>query len=639
MSKRLLKIGRYYHTLRYLKPVQHYHRGKLILTNRIYRYIPILPGLLFSAGKSDIKLRHSAFLQGTKKDYSPQEADEIISSANAITSGRFTFLNQTKIFEEPDKIDWNLPDMPQLWRFNLHYFDYARVLGTAHQLTSDEKHYRYFKALVMHWIRQNSAGRGDGWHPYTVSLRLVNWIYAFSLFDQLIEEDADFRVLLLTSVYTQARYLASNLEYHVLGNHLLENARALVFAGLFFDGKRAGKWLKEGMEILWQQAGEQILDDGGHFELSLMYHSIVLHNYLECINILEINGREIPAKVISAVEKMLIFQREILHPDGMNPLLNDSALDVGPRPLDVLAFGSAVFKKDLSICESSHSPVTSFVNSGYYILRNDKQGSFVIIDCGKPCPEYLPAHAHADILNYEMSLDGQRFIVDSGVYEYKPGMCRDYFRSTAAHNTVTVNGQNQSDVWGSFRVGKRGRPLEASLIDKDGVKIFRGVHDSYCQRFNIIHTRYFAEVYNSYWVVIDELDIEPGDREPFRSDSYIHFHPAVSLQDKSEKSITLQSVSGLVKILPFGSEAVILDLITGEGPLFSYSPEFGQFTTKLTLCLTVNHNRPVVLGYVIVPVESPDMIVQPELNYQNIDDYRLSINSGNPWHFTKGANR
>src|SRR5690606_33597476 len=148
------------------------------------------------------------------------------------------------------QIDWRSSDMPKLWRYNLHYFDYL-MCGDI------PENYRLF--LIEDWIRSNPVGCKDAWEPYTISLRIVNWIKFY-----ICHCDEPPCPEVARSLYMQAIWLEKNLEYHILANHYLKNGVALLFAGCFFCGRDADRWIKKGKKIVESQAEEQFLGDGGH---------------------------------------------------------------------------------------------------------------------------------------------------------------------------------------------------------------------------------------------------------------------------------------------------------------------------------------------------------------------------------------
>src|SRR5690606_39118768 len=130
--------------------------------------------------------------------------------------------------------------------------------------------------LCRSWVHANPPGTAVSWHAYPTSLRIVNWCRANLQADDLQE-----------SLYLQAAHLYRNLETYVYGNHLLENARALVYAGVFFgDTGEAPRWLERGLQLYRKETPIQVLSDGGHFERSPMYHALMLEGYLDVLNLL-----------------------------------------------------------------------------------------------------------------------------------------------------------------------------------------------------------------------------------------------------------------------------------------------------------------------------------------------------------------
>ena len=156
--------------------------------------------------------------------------------------------------------DWQPADVDRLWTYNLHYFDdlNAEVAASRRGWHHD---------LLERWVAENPPGQGAGWEPYPLSRRIVNWI-KWEL------RGSELPAACRSSLAVQARWLLGRLEYHLLGNHLCANAKALVYAGLFFAGREAEGWYSRGMRILERELRDQVLADGGHFERSTMYHAI-----------------------------------------------------------------------------------------------------------------------------------------------------------------------------------------------------------------------------------------------------------------------------------------------------------------------------------------------------------------------------
>jgi hypothetical protein len=211
--------------------------------------------------------------------------------------------------------------------------------------------------------------------------------------------------------------------------------------------------------------------------------------------------------------------------------------------------------------------------SGYAVMRDDARGDHLIADFGRVCPDYLPAHAHADMFSYELTIGGQPAVVDSGVYEYAEGEWRTWFRSTAAHNTVGVDGSDQSEMWGSFRVGRRARVLRTIWSETPQSTTIDGTHDGYAP---ILHRRVITALHEPrLWLVLDHLSGAAGHL----ARSFIHLHP-----DRPQLALT-----------PLGP-------VTVSETDGWYSEHFGVKRTNRVLVLTAP--TPAWFGYIIAAGET-----------------------------------
>jgi uncharacterized heparinase superfamily protein len=433
-------------------------------------------------------------------------ASRHVDEARRIGEGRFKFLNREVVYR--DEPNWHDPDVPQLWRFHLHYFNYVRELAIRAAAGEREAAYATFRALVDSWLRRNRYLLGDGWQAYTASVRVVNWCHALQSFAVELKKDPDFHQRLVGSLYGQVRFVAENLETDVRGNHLLKNLRAIIWGGVVFEGQEPNRWLDHALRMLEVEIGEQVLGDGGHFERAPGYHLLVLCDVVETIEFLRRN-RAVPLWLDNARERMFDFLDAILPPDGRLPLFKDTTLENDPHPLDLFT-GSGIYSTlifgepaPLAVRKPARPPEL-LCASGYAVVRSPRH--HLVVDVGKPCPDYLPAHAHADMFSFELTIDGSPVVVDAGVYEYAAGKWRDHFRSTRVHNTVEVAGANQSEVWGSFRVARRAVPKNVTVRNLDGITIVQGEHDGYMRLFPpVMHRRTLASIDDSLWIVIDEL--------------------------------------------------------------------------------------------------------------------------------------
>lgn len=370
---------------------------------------------------------------------------------------------------------------PQRWRAPVVRQPLALADGSALALYNAHYHDAVGATAIVRWIDENPPFHGIGWEPYPTSLRVVNWSKWLLAGNEPVGG-------MLASLALQAEHVARNLERHLLGNHLIANAKALLFAGTLLQHDR---WLRIGESLLRRELDEQILDDGGHFERSPMYHALIAEDLLDLDNLLERFGERVP--------KMLDWLATMTHPDGQIAFFNDAALGVGPTLVKLCAYAGG---------RAEARPTRLLPDSGFARLVNDR--AVVIADVGSVGPRYQPGHAHAGTLSFELSIDGQRTVVNSGTSTYAAGPQREWERSTAAHNTVVVEGRDSSEVWASFRVGRRARVVERSLRGN----LLAAAHDGY----GLLHHRTW-ELRDDALVVRDRLS------RAAQAEAWLHFAP------------------------------------------------------------------------------------------------------------------
>ena len=373
---------------------------------------------------------------------------------------RFRFIGQEAELKAAG--DWNSPKLAKLWLYNLHYFDDLRAAGAADRLS-------WHRELMARWLRENPPAGGNGWEPYPASLRIVNWI-AWALAGNDLGPKA------LQSLAVQVRVLCATLEFHLLGNHLLANAKALVFAGCFFSGDEAEAWLRTGLDLLDAELAEQILDDGGHFELSPMYHAVILEDVLDLLQLGQLFPDQLGAREPAwrmLAKRMLAWLDAMSHPDGEIGFFNDAAFGIARRHEELVAYGAPFAVRPTS----ESGPLRWLAASGYARLQS---GPFsAIFDAAEIGSSYLPGHGHADVLSLEVSLDGRRLLTNGGTSSYDVGAVRTEERSTAAHATLEIDGHNSSEVWSSFRVGRRAHAFDVSVAEEGSSVSASASHNGY----------------------------------------------------------------------------------------------------------------------------------------------------------------
>ncbi len=544
MFKRVLRL---WNTVRHLRCQQIFYR----VIRRLHQKKPVIP--------KGISIR------GLEEWRSPAYQE-----ASLFKNGNVRFLNvEGNVFDE----GWNSSKRSKLWLYNLHYFDSLNSVG-ADQLQS-----LYFN-WIEGWLDSNVPSFGTGWEPYVLSLRTVNlvkWIVRNSIQNQKI----------IDSLAIQADSLFKQIEYHLMGNHLLANAKALIFLGVFFKGKHADKWLRIGIKIYDEQIAEQFLDDGGHFELSPMYQAIMLWDICDLINIAQSSGVELLKNRghlwTNVLQKGAAWLDAMSHPDGQISFFNDAAFGISPTLKDIYTY-----MKHLGVSQEKSSEVPSntraalkavwLEESGY--CRVEQKDAVLIIDIADIGPSYLPGHAHADNLCFEMSIFNQRVFVNSGISEYGISKERLRQRGTAAHNTISIDGKNSSNVWSGFRVAERAKTFAREVNVSDNIIDVEAKHDGYLfwGHGNVHHRKW--GITQSSVVITDEI---LGDCK--QAKVYFYLHPDVKIEKQKGSNAFDIRLSNGEKINIVFVGGIVEDIES------RWYPEFGISIKNQCLVGTITGNK------------------------------------------------
>lgn len=575
MTSKLPRAALYLHTVRSLRWEQWVYRP----IRRIQAKLPVPTSVSLTTDPACS--RRLAEVVGSW--WGKEEGAARLHRAEEVLNGTFRFLNHA---ETIDSVDWRHRYVSHLWSYNLHYFDYALDLALAWRATGDTRFVERFAALAESWVRNTEPGRGDGWEAYPISLRTVNWIYALLLVGNAL--DVRSRALIEKSVAQQLAVLERRLEFHILANHLQKNLKALVIGGLYFQGEAARRWLERGLRLLWRELFEQILPDGGHYERSPMYHAIALVDFLEVISLLDSVRFPVPPEARARVAAMVDAFGILSRPDGTLHLFNDAANGVVPPRSWIDALARRAIERGVPAVEG----LIALPDTGYYGIVDPAAGDRLIIDCGEPGPSYQPGHAHCDLLSFELDLTGRPVVVDSGVSGYDGDPLREYARSTRAHNTVSVGGREQSEIWATFRMGRRARPVSASArLDADGFRFegaYRPYHDA-----KALHRRTVTALGNT-WQVVDTVEGAPGER----IEGYLHLHPDFDVRSDGDRWLA-SAPDMIVQVEFFGVDSVTLSFGDENPPQGWYAPEFGAAVPAPVLRYTLERNKGCPFGYCI----------------------------------------
>lgn len=451
------KVSLYYNTIKNMKPSQ------------------VINRLLIKTGKGcKLGKAPSPEITGIQKIESPiaLDFDPVVLtrfSVDELMNDKITILHSSKDFDWKSK--WNFDDKSALWNFNLHYFEFLFPLLKAWQDTGEIRFLYKTTSIIENWIDNNPIGAYPAWASYTTSLRIVVWISYYGYVEKVIDDK--FRERLLQSLHDQYVFLSQHLEKDILGNHYFENLKSLVLASIFFKDELV---FEKAISNFKKECEEEILSDGMHFELSPMYHKIVFEGILRiavALRSIGLTDKNIEAYLKPMLDVAYSFE------NGLDriPLFNDAGNNVA-KSLNALLETSELFglkpeyKKFLE-------------KSGFYFFEKKIKGHKwrLIVDAGLPGPKYIPGHAHCDAMSYELFYDGKPVVVNCGTFAYQCNE-RDFFRSTAAHNTVMIAGTEQSQCWGAFRLAKRSKTkvldtsnemIKMEMTDQKGHRIQRTI--------------------------------------------------------------------------------------------------------------------------------------------------------------------
>src|SRR5207248_25733 len=253
-----------------------------------------------------------------------------------------------------------------------------------------------------------------------------------------------------------------------------------------------------------------------------MYHAAVLEDLLDLINLLRRYAREPPIEWIGAASRMRAWLRAMTHPDGGIAFFNDAAFDIAPALSELDEYGARLAILDTIDGPGDAEPIVVLEASGY--VRAAAGRACLICDCAPIGPDHLPGHAHADTLSFELSIGQQRVFVNSGTSQYGSDAERQRQRGTAAHNTVTIDCEDSSEVWGGFRVARRARARLHTATAANRSVVIEASHDGYMRlRGRNQHWR--------RWSLAEEsLLIEDRISGRFRrAESRLHLHPKVEI--------------------------------------------------------------------------------------------------------------
>ncbi len=499
------------------------------------------------------------------KNELPDQAQEIVSRARRILEHRFDLLGYENL-EYGARIDWHLDAVhgrraKKIPWFKVRYLDYEEVgdakitwelnrhqhfvvLAKAYLLTEDQAFAREIILQWENWWEENLYPIGLNWaSTLEVGFRVQAWIWTFFLLRDCPLFTAELRRKWIARLHLCGRHIERYLSTYFSPNtHLLGEALALFFLGTLFPSSSSVKWREKGWQILLQEAGKQIREDGFYFEQSTYYHVYALDIFLHARILASLNGIPIPEQFENALRDMLeslfvLGRAGLPHMFGDDDggRLFDGRRNCAVHMLDPLATGAILFRRGdfksvvrtlpeetlwllgakslaefkLIETEEPRAESKTLVESGLYLMFDAAAKQQLLIDAG-PLGSGNGGHGHADALSVSLIRNGRELLRDSGTFEYiGPGSERSRFRGTGAHNTVRIDGRDQSEITGPF--SWRGFPQVCveRWINGKRFDLFVGSHDGYSRPHSpVLHRRHVFHPREGVWLVRDVVQGE-----------------------------------------------------------------------------------------------------------------------------------
>lgn len=603
----------------------------------------------------------------------PPERKALIERAEDICRGRFRVLGYPLMsFGNP--IDWHLDPVsgrrsPKLHWSRIDPLDFKQVgdskvvwelnrqqwsvtLGQAYRCTRNERYAETFVDYTREWMLANPPGVGINWaSSLEAALRVISWCWALFLFCDAKTMSAEFVDEVLESIRTHTRHIERYLsQYFSPNTHLTGEALALFYVGTVFpqfDG--AARWRKRGERILLKQLDRQVCADGVYFEQSTCYQRYTIDIYLHFIILSERQGISVPDSMKQTVQRMLDFLIAAGYPDGFVPQIGDSdggaLLPLSDRaPNDcrgLFATAAGVFHRSdyawaaggatpellwllgsdgyrafnaLSPTAPKTAPTQTFIEGGYVVMRSDWEPTAhrLILDVGPLGCNISGGHGHADLLSIQCAAFGQPCLIDPGTYAYTSDRYwREHFRSSMAHNTVTVDGISQAESAGPFKWQRRPGARLRRWLSTEEYDLADADHDAYHRLPDpVTHRRRVLFSKPRYWMIIDEMVA----KLEHRVDLCFQFAASTRLTSESEDWVTVRQKDGSgCYLLVLGATPLQRQEFNGEtGPAQGWvSSDYGHREAAPALRFSSESKLPLSIISFLIPCHGGNSIPPP----------------------------
>ncbi|NLI83135.1 MAG: hypothetical protein GX443_15835 [Deltaproteobacteria bacterium] len=564
-------------------------------------------------------------LRGLLRQSAPAEVLSLIQKGEDFRRLVFSFRSRPPVTFS-NGVDWTLnaledPD----WNADLHRLEWMVTLVLAAHVSGEARYAREAARWLCDWSFQNPPGTAPWSDPFEVAQRANTLCWLLFLgrehrdfTDEAVE--ACIRVLVLS-----AFWIHGTLEYGTPNNHLFIETIRLAQIGLLFpEFPRAGEWFRKGMSLLEREVLRQVTTDGVHRERSSFYQRMTVEALLELFFLCRANSLRFPEVLSWRLEAMLLFVMGIFRPDDEFPILGDGFRSDILLRYDLPSLGGGIFppssleKRQSSLytrlltnggnnavlgSQVPMPPVQVWKEGGVAVFRSGDAhaGNMLLMDFGPLGMEEAPGHGHADCLSLELTVEGRPVVVDPGSYSWRraPAL-RRAFRGTLAHNTLVVDGKDQTPLHGFFGAGSFARPRLRRLEGGTGIRCLDASHDGYRRLASpVVHRRVVIETGSDGWIIVDMAE---GSGSHWFQLAW-HFHPRLALQLNKESATLLEGESVALRLLSSAKWPVEVARYRGcRDPFLGWvSWESGQLEAADVLILSGNCTAPCWLVSAFVP--------------------------------------
>ena len=587
-------------------------------------------------------------------DRYPDECAALIARADAVCAGRVRFFGHLDV-QLADPPDWHRdPVTGRRWPRDAFYGDVGTrwggaktiweaarhqhliTLAQAYWLTADRRYSTALQRQLESWCEQNAALRGVHWTSgLEVGVRLLSWWWICALVRPDTFPASLWRAW-TREIVLCGRYLAQHFSaYSSANNHLIGEAAGLLAAAFLLpEWEEAPRWRERALATLEREVERQILPDGAPAEQAAHYHGFVIDFYLWCAKLVHLGLVRASPLVAARLAKAGDFLTGLMDCSGCLPDFGDSdggyayALTADDSGLTRSRLASLAvicargdFKQAAGTFDARSwwllgeagarafeelpaagvTRTSRFDVGGYWVLRGDGAHTderCLVFDCGPLGYLSLAAHGHADCLSVWLSVGGRALLVDTGTYRYhEEPEWRAYFRGTAGHNTVRVDGSDQSEATGPTMWGQRARPTLITHHSTTALDWVEGEHDGYTRLPSaVIHRRAVGFVRPEYFVILDWL-LGTGRHSV---EQFFHF-PAGAMARIADGNCVLQADELRATLLLRGCDDAVIRVMSGETePIHGWlSPRFAAKVFSPTLLRQWTGDCPAVMVTVI----------------------------------------